>query len=67
MLQLARALTPDGYAVVPRVPTDAMVEASWHATCNQTKRVYMETKLLSVRDSHLVKTRIRWKAMLEAI
>lgn len=52
--------------VVPKEPTQAMLDAAWKATVNATPEQHLASQLCNTRQAHDVKMRSRYAAMLMA-
>lgn len=59
----------DEWVLVPRKPTQEMLDAAWKATVNVSaeKRMATFASGLTAQQQHEVKMRDRWAAMLEVI
>ena len=60
------ALKSAGFVVVPREPSEAMLEASWSNTTRTTVDERMACELGDSKKAHMLKMRRRYRAMIEA-
>lgn len=66
LLASRNALVGDGMVAVPRVPTEAMLRASWANTVRATTAERIACELGSTRQVHMLKMERRYGAMIEA-
>lgn len=57
---------PEGWVLVPKEPTEAMLDGAWNATVSATAEARMATQLGESRRAHDIKCAQRYRAMLAA-
>lgn len=57
---------PEGWVLLPKDPTPAMIEAAWRTIQTVPADARMAVLLASPRNAHQVKMLNRWRAMVAA-
>ena len=57
---------PEGWVLVPKEPTPAMIDAAWRVVTTVPPDMRMAVLLSSPRNAHHVKMLNRWRAMVAA-